>query len=181
MTITKTKRLITALFVAIATVGVTAGTASAAEISPYGLCSGSNYVYKTVVTSGPTFTQATQPNSSVTGGPGVTLSISTSTNFTVTGTVSTSATATAGVILAQASVTAGVSLAVSKSGTTTNSGAWTVPSNYQVGRLAIGSYKYSGTVTQYLENSSCTLIQQGSPLSFNVPRNEWSFMPSRLQ
>lgn len=152
--------------------------ADAGDISPNSLCSGSRTVFQSRVSSSP-FVQASGYNSSVTGGPGVTLVISTSTTFTVSGSI----TATTGIsvsnVVASVKADVGVTIGQSKSGTTSNSGSWTVPSTYKIGRLAIGAIKYSGTTTRYLENSSCTLVYQNST-PFNAPQNEWHFQTSKV-
>lgn len=154
-------------------------TAQSSTPSPQSLCSGSLIVYHSSTGAG-AFSQASGPNSAVTGSAGVTLAISTSTSYTVSGSI----TATAGVsvsnVVATVKADVGVTIGQSKTGTTTNSGSWTVPSSYNIGRLAIGALKYSGSVTKYLENSNCVLIQQGSPATFNAPRNEWSFQASKV-
>lgn len=173
--------LVVALFLAFGSpASADSGTSTGgSEVSPASLCSGSYTFFKTNNT-GIQFTQASQPNSSVTGGPGVTLSISTSTTFTVSGTVSASAEVSTSAIFASVSATMGVSITNSKSGTTTNSGSWTVPSNWNIGRLAIGAMKYKGTVTKYLENKDCVDVQVGSSASYNAPQNEWHFQTSKV-
>lgn len=143
------------------------------------LCSGSRVVYKSSSSAG-SFTQASGANSSVTGGPGVTLAISTSTTFTVSGSITATTGVTVSNVVASVKADVGVTIGASKSGTTTNSGSWTVPSSYGSGRLAIGSMKYSGTTTKYIENSSCTLVKQGSSATFNAPQQEWHFQTSRV-
>lgn len=173
--------LATALCGALLVVGgaTTASADDAPPISPLSLCSGSNIIYKTSNAS-TTFTQASQSNSSVTGGPGVTLAISTSATFTVSGTISSSVDVTASTVVASVKSSLGVSITTSKSGTTTNSGSWVVPLDYEIGRLAIGSMKYKGTVTKYLENSNCVQVQQGTSAAYNAPVNEWHFQHTKV-
>jgi len=76
-------RFLTTAAIALALVVATGGTASAAEpeVGPQAAC-GNQFIYKAANAS-ITFTQAAGPNSSVTGGPGVTLAISKTTTFTV--------------------------------------------------------------------------------------------------
>ncbi|GAB3142616.1 hypothetical protein [Marisediminicola antarctica] len=174
------KTLATAI---IATLMVLGGTTSAmaadpGNASPQGLCSGSRIVFKSTTTGGP-FVQASQPNSSVSGGPGVTLGISTSTSFTVSGSITATTGITVSNVVASVKADVGVTIGASKTGTTTNSGSWTVPATWNVGRLAIGTAKYSGTTKRYLENSACTLVLQNST-SYNAPQQEWRFQTSRV-
>lgn len=126
------------------------------------------------------FTQASGSNSSVSGGPNVKLSISTSTTYTVTGTLGATTTITASAVIGSVSQAFNVSIAESKSGTTSVGGAWTVPADYQIGRLAIGSLKHSGTVTRYTVNPNCSLTYHSST-SYNAPpSNEWTFTHTRV-
>lgn len=171
------KTLATAIVAALVVLGGPT-SAMAADPSPQGLCSGSRIVFKSSTTSSP-FVQASQANSSVTGGPGVTLGISTSTSFTVSGSITATTGITVSNVVASVKADIGVTVGTQKTGTTTNNGAWTVPSTWNVGRLAIGSFKYSGTTRRYLENSACTLVLQNST-SFNAPKQEWHFQTSRV-
>lgn len=164
---------------AVALLGLGATDASAAGASPDSLCSGDLYVNRATNAS-ITFTQASGPNSSVTGGPGVTLGISTSTTFTVGGSITASAEVDASAVVAAVKVSTGVTITTSKSGTTAVSGSWTVPSNWQLGRLAIGSNKYQGTVTRYHERKDCSLARVGSSALYNAPANEWTFNTTRV-
>jgi hypothetical protein len=50
-----------------------------------------------------------------------------------------------------------------------------VPSTWQIGRLEIGSNKYAGTTTKYLENSNCVLVKMGTAATYNAPQQEWHF------
>jgi len=142
------------------------------------LCSGGRVFYRASHT-GTAFAQASGANSAVTGGPGVTLTISRSTTFTVGGSITSTGGISASAVIATVKADVGVTVQASRSGTTTNSGAWRVPGNYTIGRLAIGSLKYSGRVTKYLENSGCQQLSQGT-VSYNAPRNEWHFQTSRV-
>lgn len=156
-----------------------ANAASATDVTPQGLCPGGREVYK-ASNSAVAFTQASGGNSSVTGGPGVTLSISTSTTFTVSGSIGTNVDITASAAILAIKQGYSVTVQASRSGTTTNSGSWTVPASYNVGRLQIGAMKYAGTVTKYLENTSCVLVKKGSTVTYNAPKNEWHFESSRV-
>lgn len=167
-----------ALIASVALVACVGGPAHATESSIDGLCSGSRIVYK-ATKSGSAFARASGKNSSVTGGPGVTLTISTSTTYTVGGSLTTTTGITAGSVVASVKADIGVTVQASRSGTTSASGAWKVPSSYKQGRLELGSIKYSGRVTKYLENRNCQLVQQATT-SFNAPRNEWHFQTSKV-
>jgi hypothetical protein len=182
------KKAIGAMALAVLIVAGSGSAASAApgkaaddgQVRPNAECSGSNIVYKTTGVSS-VFTQAAGSLSSVTGGPGVTLEISTSETFEVSGSISATTSVSLSSVVASVQQDVGVTIGVSKSGTTTNAGSWTVPSDYVLGRLALGAVKYSGTTTQYLENSGCNLIKQGESAAFDAPSQEWSFQTSRVQ
>jgi hypothetical protein len=148
------------------------------DVSVRSLCSGSRVVYK-ATKSGAVFSQASGANSAVTGGPGVTLGISKTRTFTVGGSITTTSGISASAVVASVKADVGVTIQASRSGTTTNSGSWRFPSNYKIGRLAIGSIKYSGRVTKYLENKNCVLVNLGAA-SYNAPKNEWHFSTSRV-
>ena len=147
-------------------------------VSPNSQCSGSR-TYYTVKSTGSTFQQAAGANSAVTGSTGVRLSISTSTTFEVSGSVtsSSSITVSAGVAAIQAQV--GVTVGVKKSGTTSTGGSWTVPANYKIGKLQIGALKYQGTISKYLENSACVSVLQAST-AYNAPAQNWHFQTSKV-
>jgi hypothetical protein len=151
---------------------------AAVPASTQSLCPG-NYVHYTVASSGYNFQQATGSMSYVSGDTGVTLSISTSTSFTVSGSLTTTGSITASSVVASVQASVGVTVTQTKSGTTTNSGAWTVPSNYLKGALAIGSLKYHGTVYKYLENSACVDILQATT-AYNAPQNSWHFATFKI-
>jgi hypothetical protein len=169
---------------AMATALALSGTATASaapahdDTNSRSLCSGSRTFYKASKSS-KTFKQASGANSSVTGSRGTTLTISKSTTFTVGGSITASAGISAGAVIASVRADLGVTIQASRSGTTTTSGAWKVPSSYNVGRLKIGSYKYAGHVVKYLENRNCGLVTRGIT-SFNAPRNEWHFSHSKV-
>ncbi len=111
----------------------------------------------------------------------MTLGISTSTTFTVSGSITATTGVTVSAAVASVKADVGVTIGTSQSGQTSNSGTWKVPASYKVGRLEIGSNKYKGTVTRYLENKNCTLVQQGSAAIFNAPHKEWHFKTSKVQ
>lgn len=164
--------------------GTTAFAAAPASVvgtalaSPDSQCSGSLTVYRSSASTA--FTQASGPNSSVVGSTGVTIGISTSTTFTVGGSITASSTVSASAAIASVSATYGATITATKSGTTTSSGSWMVPASYQIGRLSIGAFKYRGLTTRYLENSACVLVKLGTSASFNAPRNEWAFITSKV-
>lgn len=174
-----------ALAAGLVTLGATGASAASGDgsspngITPLSVCSGDYYYNKATIGS-MTFTQASGPNSSVSGGPGVTLRISTSTTYTVSGTISASAEVDASAVIAAVKVAAGVAITQSRSTTTSVDGAFTVPGNWVLGRLAIGAEKYRGIVTKYHELRSCAVSQVGTSASFDAPANEWTFMPTRV-
>ncbi|MFT2712392.1 MULTISPECIES: hypothetical protein [Clavibacter] len=174
---------LTALFIAVSGSSASAAPVSSkddGQVRPNAECSGSNIVYKTTGVSS-VFTQAPGSMSSVTGGPGVTLQIDTTVSFEVSGSINATTSVSLSSVVASVQQDVGVTIGVSKTGTTTNGGSWTVPSDYVLGRLALGAVKYSGTTTQYLENSGCNLIKQGESAAFDAPAQEWSFQTSRVQ
>jgi hypothetical protein len=155
-------------------VAAPANAADSGTVTPQSVCSGDYYFYKANITSHE-WTQASQSNSSVTGGPGVTLAISTSTTFTVSGSITITGEVSLSDTIVSVKASVGATIGKSKSGTTTNSGSWTVPASYNKGRLAIGTEKYKGTTTRYHETKSCTNVASGSPSSYNAPSQEWDF------
>lgn len=170
------RRLATLMMVGVlsSTVAVfSAGPASA------GVCSGS-YTFNKVTNDSITFTRATGSNSSVTGDTGVTLKISKSTTFKVSGSIDGSAEVSVAKVVAAVKAKLGATIAASRTGKSSTSGAWTVPPNYKKGRLAIGSNKYKGTVTKYLENKACVNVKVGSSAKYNAPKNEWHFKTSKV-
>lgn len=153
-----------------------APVSEASSPAPDGVCSG-GWVYTTTKTSGPTFQQAA--GASVSGDGGITLSLSRSKTYTVTGTISGSTSAEAGVIFAKASATVGASVALSHSSTITSGGTWTVPSNWAGGRLTAGSMKYGGGWKKFQELPNCSLVLNKSG-TWNGPKLEWHFKTERL-
>src|SRR5690606_16475405 len=119
-----------------------------------GECEGGRHVYK-VSHESKRFTQAKGANSSVTGSGGVTLKISKSTSFTVGGSISDTREVSVGRVIASVKRKLNVTIQAKRKGKSSVSGAWTVPANWEIGRLAIGSIKYKGTVTRYVENRAC--------------------------
>jgi len=169
----------TVALVAIFALGLGVAPASASEAGPLSLCSGSNQK-NTANNKSITFTRASGANSSVTGGPGVTLTISKSTTFSVSGSITGSSSVSASVVVATVQAQVGATIGASYSGTSSSSGAWTVPSTYQIGRLEIGSNKYAGTVTHYVENSNCVWVQSGTSAAYDAPAKEWHFKTSKV-
>lgn len=144
-----------------------------------GLCEGGVTFFK-ANNAANTFTQATGNNSSVTGSSGITLTISRSTSFGVTGTFSSTTGVTVQAGIAAVKEDLGWSLALNKTGTSSSSGAWKVPSSYKIGRLTIGALKHRGTLTQFVENRSCKDVATGKSASYNMPENGWSFQHSKV-
>jgi len=105
---------------------------------------------------------------------------STSVTFAVGGSITASSTVSASAAIASVSATYGATITATKSGTATTSVSWRVPASYQLGRLSIGAFKYSGLTTRYLENSACTLVKQGSSATYIDPRNEWAFITQKV-
>ena len=92
----------------------------------------------------------------VTGGPGETISISQEKGQTFSVAVSASMTAEAGVLLAKASATTGISLTTQWTASRTYSSSWTVPKSYTRGYLAIGNPEYSVRgVVKYSNTQTC--------------------------
>lgn len=148
------------------------------HVTPQALCDGRAY-YTTKVTSGPTFKQAKQSGAAVTGGPGVTLSITRSKSFTVSGSVTGTAGFDAGAIIAKASASVGVTLGASYSSTITHGGSWKVPRTWKVGELAVGSLTYSGKWYQKRELPTCRIYTSKSG-SFKAPRKSFHFNTRRV-
>lgn len=170
------KRVLVASVVSGLTVAMGVVAANPASASQ---CSGSRTFTK-VSNDSITFKQASGNNSSVTGGPGVTLTISKSTSFTVGGSITKSADVGVDLVIASIKSSLGVTVQASRTGTSSTSGAWKVPSSYKVGRLAIGANKYKGTVTKYLENKGCVNVKLGSSAKYNAPKKEWHFKTSKV-
>lgn len=172
------KRSAIAAVLAFGLVAIGTPAAHADEPTPKSLCAGGRVVYK-ASKAGSGFVRASGKNAATTGGPGVTLTISTTDTYTVGGSLTTTTGISAGSVVASVKADIGVTLQSSRSGTTSSTGSWKVPSSYKQGRLEIGSFKYSGSVSKYIENRSCQLVRQATT-NFNAPRNEWHFQTSKI-
>lgn len=130
------------------------------------------------------FQRASGANASVTGSAGVTLSISTTTTFTVggsvTGTVDVGVSAAWKLISAKLGGAVAVGVNASFAGASTSTGAWTVPSTYKTGRLEIGAIKYVGRVQKVKYNTGCGIVNVGTAATFNVPKDEWHFRHTKV-
>lgn len=148
--------------------------ATSATALPMSLCSGGATVYQV---HGDTykFTVAYF----TTGGPNITLTIARSTEYSITGSVQATGGITASIDVLQVSGQISQQVAVSFSNSGSVSGAWTVPSTYKLGELAVGTNVHSGTVVKYLQNSSCALVQQASS-AYRLPVKAWSFKHYQL-
>jgi len=142
-------------------------------------CEGGVTFYKATNNS-TTFTQASGRDSSVTGSNGITLTISRSTTFGVTGTFSATTSVSVNAGVAAVKQDYGWSVAVNKSGTSSSSGAWKVPNSYKIGRLTIGALKHRGAVQQFVQNRACKNVATGSAATYNMPENGWSFQHSKV-
>lgn len=128
------------------------------------------------------WTQASGVNARVSGGPNITLGINTSTEFTISGTISASTGVSASVAIATVHTDYGISISTGYTRTSGVSGSWTVPSSYtNGGSLAIGSMKHTGMVYKYQLNTSCaptTIIGAGA--KYNAPVSGWYFKSFKL-
>ena len=143
-------------------------------------CSGGRQVDK-VANESTRFTQAKGDGSSVTGGPGVTLKSSRTKTFKVSGSISDTREISAGRVIAAVKRSLNVTIQASRSGKSSVSGEWTVPRKWKIGRLAIGSIKYKGSVRHYVENRNCKLVKVGDTALYNAPKGEWHFQRSRVK
>ncbi len=151
------------------------------DISPMGACGYNDYNYVNR-SYGYVFTRASGSRSAVSGDPGVTLTISTSTAFTVTGTIGSNTQISVSMVILTVQQSLNVSITAGFTRTTTNSGAWTVPASYtNGGMLEIGARKYSGTVSKYRAKvSDCTNGAFISSVNYNAPQDGWYFKTTRL-
>jgi hypothetical protein len=181
----KSKSWATVGAVAALAVGGVATPAMAASdlglITPQGVCGAGDYNYEAVADSY-TFTRASGNNSVVTGDPGVTLSISKTTTFTVGGTLGGTSSISASVVVATIQQQLNYSITASLSGTTTDSGTWTVPSDYtNGGRLEIGARTHSGAVQKYAAKpADCSNGRLVSATNYNAPEAGWYFKQTKL-
>ncbi len=147
--------------------------------SPNGLCEGGVVSRKATETL-TNFTIATGRDSTVSGDSGVTLTISRSTTFGVTGTISSTTSVSASDVITTVKEDVGVSVAATKSGTSSTSGAWKVPSAWKRGQLQIGAIKHKGSVQKYVENKACKKVASGTAATYNIPETGWYFHHVKL-
>lgn len=127
------------------------------------------------------FTQASGSNSRVSGDPGVTLSISTSTAFTETGSIGTATGITTSDVITTVKTDVNVTISKGYTKTSSNSGSWTVPASYtNGGALAIGTRKHRGSVQKWQVNAFCAPSKIMSSVSYNAPETGWYFKRFRL-
>ena len=127
-----------------------------------------------------TFNVATGANSVVSGDRGVTLSISRTTVFSVAGTVSATASVSVSDVLTTVKKDVGVAVTVTKSGTSSSTGSWTVPKEMKRGQLQIGSVKHKGSVQAYVQNRNCKNVATGTAAAYNIPETGWNFHHVKL-
>jgi hypothetical protein len=177
----KKSSLLLATVTALTAFGATAIPALAEEVTPQAACGPNDFNYVDTST-GYTFTRASGNNASVSGDAGVTLSISTSTTFTVSGTIGSSTGLSASIVILTVKQDLNISITASISRTSTNSGSWTVPNSYtNGGRLEIGARKYKGVVTKYrAKPADCSNGAYISSASYNAPDNSWHFQHTKL-
>jgi hypothetical protein len=125
------------------------------------------------------FTQASGSGSGVIGGPGVTLTISRSTSFTVSDSVETTGGFTASIDIAAVNAAISPTVGVSFSGESTSSGAWTVPSSYTRGELEIGTDLHSGDVARWTTYTDCT-SKKTATSNYKLPVHAWDFEHFKL-
>jgi hypothetical protein len=177
----KKSSLLLATVTAFSAFGATATPALAGPPTPKMACNLNDYNYVDTST-GYTFTRASGTNASVSGDAGVTLTISTSTTFTVSGTIASNTQLSASVVIITVNQAFNISITTGISRTSTNSGAWTVPASYtNGGRLEIGARKYKGVVTMYqAKPSDCSNGAYISSASYDAPDDGWYFQHSKL-
>lgn len=149
-------------------------------VVPYSQCPNGGTMYKAIKDSYK-FKQASGSRSRVSGDPGVTLRISTSRTFSVSGTISSTSSVSASVVLATVQSQLGFSISTSFSGTTENSGSWKVPKSYKRGgALAIGARVHSGAVQRWTLNVKCQPKNLVDAASYKAPQKGWYFKTYKL-
>lgn len=137
------------------------------------------YWTNTSVTSN-IFKQSQSSYSSVSGAPGVTLTIATGRTFGVSGDITGELSGDVSAILAGVSAKVGTRVGVNYSSTNTVSGSWKVPSTYtNGGKLAIGAKRAQGTWSRQMLNKSCNVVTPRSG-SFYTPWQQFYFQHYRL-
>jgi hypothetical protein len=153
---------------------------SPGSASPHAACGIGDYNYEDVGDV-ETYSQAPGFYSKVSGDPGVTLSISRSVVFTVSGSLGATSSISGSVIVLTAQQQLNVTLTATISGTSSTSGAWTVPANYtNGGTLQIGAWKHRGTIEKFqAKPSNCTDGTLLSSTNYNAPEDNFYFRRSR--
>ncbi|NYE93988.1 hypothetical protein FHU41_000209 [Psychromicrobium silvestre] len=161
-------KLFRKLGVAIATAAILFGSVSAAQaapqtapanmVSPKSLCSSSNVD----IAISQVARHYVKGSYRLAGSPGAHLTIAAGTTSTITGTITLSTTVEAGAIFAKASVSAGVSLALSKATTVTYSVSATIPSQGGYIELGADGRSFAWTATRYNNNCVVSSHQVGS-------------------
>lgn len=147
-------------------------------VSPDAYCA-EEYWTNTSVTSN-TFKQSYSSYSSVSGAPGVTLTIATGRTFGVSGDITGELSGDVSAILAGVSAKVGTRVGVSYSSTNTVSGTWKVPSTYtNGGKLAIGAKRAQGTWNRQMLNRACNVVTLRSG-SFYTPWQQFYFQHYKL-
>lgn len=136
-----------------------------------------NHVFYRVHNKAIYFKQAKGKYSSVAGDPGVTLGISKSRTFTISGSITSTVDVQADVVFAKVGASVGVTVGGSYSGQSEISGSWTVPHTRKYrngGVLSIGTRKYKGVIRKFEETGSCNnkLIWKAY---YNLPQQRFYF------
>jgi hypothetical protein len=105
------------------------------------------------------------------GQSGGTLSITKNRTITVSGSLQTTLSADAGIVLADVSTSVGITVGLSYAVTTTTGYSWTVPSTQSTGWIEMGAHGYSISWTKGHYNSPCTWVQTGSGYMIGTTHN----------
>jgi hypothetical protein len=161
--------------------GVVLAPVPATAASPRAACGAGDYNYQAVADTY-VFTRASGANAVVSGDPGVTLSISKTTTYTVGGTLGGTSSISGSVIVATIQQQLNYSITATMSGTTTNSGSWTVPASYtNGGQLEIGARKHSGAIQKYAAKpADCSNGRLVATTNYNAPQVGWFFKTTKL-
>lgn len=147
-------------------------------ISPNADCAEESWT--TVNVTSNTFKKSHSAYSSVSGAPGVTLSIATGRTFAVSGDITGEVSGDVRAILAGVSAKVGTRVGVTYSSTNTISGAWKVPASYKNGgKLVIGAKRAKGTWKRQMLTRNCKVVTVRSG-SFTTPWQQFHFQHYRL-
>lgn len=180
------KAIVCAVLSMAAAVPAASGPAMAADdnagvsVSPNSACPNGAVVWED---EGDTYTwvQASGNNARVSGDPGVTLGISTTTSYSETGSISVSSGITVSDVITTVKTDVGVTISQGYSMTTSSSGSWTVPASYtNGGALAIGARKHKGSVQKWQANVNCAPTTLLSSSSYKAPEVGWYFKHFQL-